>query len=70
MLPIGIDAAVSWKDLTERRKNTPKYIAKQMLILKALIAMYFPILKIRISSTNTQNEYSYRRGRTVGVDRL
>lgn len=29
MLPIGIDAAVSWKDLTERRKNTPKYIAKQ-----------------------------------------
>lgn len=29
MLPIGIDAAVSWKDLTEMRKNTPKYIAKQ-----------------------------------------
>lgn len=29
LLPIGIDAAVSWKDLTEMRKNTPKYIAKQ-----------------------------------------
>jgi hypothetical protein len=29
MLPIGIDAAISWKDLTEMRKNTPKYIAKQ-----------------------------------------
>ena len=29
LLPIGIDAAVSWKDLTGMRKNTPKYIAKQ-----------------------------------------
>lgn len=29
LLPIGIDAVVSWKDLTEMRKNTPKYIAKQ-----------------------------------------
>ena len=29
LLPIGIDAAISWKDLTEMRKNTPRYIAKQ-----------------------------------------
>ena len=29
LLPIGIDAAISWKDLTKMRKNTPRYIAKQ-----------------------------------------
>ena len=29
LLPIGIDAAISWKDLTEMRKNTTRYIAKQ-----------------------------------------
>ena len=29
LLPIGIDAAISWKDLTEMRKNTSRYIAKQ-----------------------------------------
>lgn len=29
LLPIGIDAAISWKDLTEMRKNTPRYIAKK-----------------------------------------
>lgn len=29
LLPVGIDAAVSWKDLTEMRKNTDRYIEKQ-----------------------------------------
>ena len=29
LLPIGIDAAISWKDLTEMRKNPPRYIAKK-----------------------------------------
>ena len=29
LLPIGIDAAISWKDLTEMRKNTNRYIQKQ-----------------------------------------
>ncbi len=29
LLPVGIDAAVSWKDLTEMRKNTERYIQKQ-----------------------------------------
>ena len=29
LLPVGIDAAVSWKDLTEMRKNTKRYIQKQ-----------------------------------------
>lgn len=28
LLPIGIDAAISWKDLTEMRKNTVRYKAK------------------------------------------
>ena len=29
LLPVGMDAAVSWKDLTEMRKNTKRYIQKQ-----------------------------------------
>ena len=29
LLPVGIDAAISWKDLTEMRKNTDRYIEKQ-----------------------------------------
>ena len=29
LLPVGIDAAVSWKDLTEMKKNTERYIQKQ-----------------------------------------
>lgn len=29
LLPVGIDAAVSWEDLTEMRKNTKRYIQKQ-----------------------------------------
>ncbi len=29
LLPVGIDAAISWKDLTEMRKNTSRYIQKQ-----------------------------------------
>lgn len=29
LLPIGIDAAMSWKDLTKMRKSTNRYIAKQ-----------------------------------------
>lgn len=28
LLPVGIDAAVSWNDLTEMRKNTVRYKAK------------------------------------------
>jgi hypothetical protein len=28
LLPVGIDAAVSWNDLTEMRKNTIRYKAK------------------------------------------
>ena len=31
LLPIGIDAAISWKDLTKMRKNTDRYIAKQVI---------------------------------------
>ena len=31
LLPIGIDATISWKDLTEMRKSTPRYIAKQKI---------------------------------------
>ena len=31
LLPIGKDAAISWKDLTEMRKSTPRYIAKQKI---------------------------------------
>jgi len=29
LLPVGIDAAISWKDLTEMRKNSNRYIQKQ-----------------------------------------
>ena len=29
LLPVGIDAAISWKDLTEMRKNNSRYIQKQ-----------------------------------------
>jgi len=29
LLPVGIDAAISWKDLTEMKKNTSRYIQKQ-----------------------------------------
>ena len=28
LLPVGIDAAVSWNDLTEMRKNTVRYKTK------------------------------------------
>ena len=31
LLPMGIDAAISWKDLTVMRKSTPRYIAKQKI---------------------------------------
>lgn len=31
LLPIGIDAAISWKDLTKMRKNTDRYIVKQAI---------------------------------------
>ena len=31
LLPIGIDAAISWKDLTKMRKNTDRYITKQVI---------------------------------------
>jgi len=28
LLPIGIDAAISWKDLTKMRKSTNRYITR------------------------------------------
>ena len=28
LLPIGIDAAVSWKDLTKMRKSAPRYTTR------------------------------------------
>ena len=31
LLPIGIDAAISWKDLTKMRKNIDRYIVKQAI---------------------------------------
>lgn len=29
LLPIGIDAAISWKDLTAMRKSSDRYIQRQ-----------------------------------------
>lgn len=64
LLPVGIDAAVSWNDLTEMRKNTIRYKAKiERKEEKAKKKNEDVLIKkfIEASSNNTPSNNTYIR---------
>jgi len=64
LLPVGIDAAISWNDLTEMRKNTIRYKAKiERKEEKAKKKNEDVLIKkfIEASSNNTPSNNTYIR---------